>query len=126
MSERSRRPGRALTATALLLAFTAVGCGTSAYARREKVDRQLTVEVRDRLMSTTDLSSARIEAKSYAGVVALLGEAPDEDSRLRAERVAGAVPGVVRVNNLILVVKSASKTEGSSPAQGALFISRAD
>ncbi len=126
MRELSRRPGRTLAAAALLLAATAAGCGSSAYARRERVDRQLTVEVRDRLASTAALSAARIDAKSYEGVVALLGEAPDEDSRLQAERVAGAVPGVVRVNNLILVVKSASKTEGSSPAQGALFMSRAD
>lgn len=126
MRELSRDPGRALAAAAILLASTATGCGTSAYAQRERVDRQLTVEVRDRLASTAALSAARIDAKSYAGVVALLGEAPDEDARLQAERVAGAVPGVVRVNNLILVVKSASKTEGSSPAQGALFMSRAD
>jgi len=126
MRELSRRPGRTLTAAALLLGFAAASCGTSSYARRERVDRQLTVQVRDRLAATAELSTVRIDAKSYAGVVALLGEAPDEDSRLRAERVAGAVPGVVRVNNLILVVKSASKTEGSSPAQGALFISRAD
>ena len=88
--------------------------------------RALWIEVRDRLASTAELSAARIDAKSYAGVVALLGEAPDESSKRQAERVAGAVPGVVRVNNLILVVKSASKTEGSSPAQGALFMSRAD
>jgi hypothetical protein len=126
MRERARHPGTALAAAALLLAATAAGCGTSAYAQRERTDRQLTVEVRDRLASTAALSSARIDAKSYAGVVALLGEAPDDAARLQAERVAGAVPGVVRVNNLILVVKSASKTEGSSPAQGALFISRAD
>lgn len=126
MRKTTRRPGRTLAAAALLLPWIAAGCGSSTYARRERVDRQLTVEVRERIASTPELSSARIEAKSYSGVIALLGEAPDEESKVGAERVASAVPGVVRVNNLILVVKSASKTEGSSPGQGALFISRAD
>ncbi|HVE65458.1 MAG TPA: BON domain-containing protein [Thermoanaerobaculia bacterium] len=121
-----RRPGGTLAAAAILLAVTAAGCGSSSYARRERGDRVLTVQVRDRLASTQALSAARIDAKSYSGVIALLGEVPDEDSRIRAEKVAGAVPGVVRVNNLILVVKSASKTEGSSPAEGALILSRAD
>lgn len=111
---------------ALLLAGTAAGCGSSAYARREQADRHLTVHVKDQLKSAPVLSAARIDASCYSGVVALLGEAPDEDTRVRAESIASAVPGVVRVNNLIVVVKSASKTEGSSPAEGALFISRAD
>lgn len=126
MREMARRPGARLAAAAILLAVTAAGCGSSSYARRERLDRDLTVQVRDRLASTPALSSARLDAKSYSGVIALLGEVPDESSRTQAERVAGAVPGVVRVNNLILVVRSASKTEGSSPAEGALFLSRAD
>lgn len=126
MQETAGRPGRTLVAAALFLAATAAGCGSSAYARRDRADRQLTVQVRGELAAVQTLSAARIDATSYSGVVALFGEVPDEDLRLRAEKVAGAVPGVVRVNNLILVAKSASKTEGSSPGQGALIISRAD
>jgi len=126
MREIVRRPGGTLAAAAILLAVTAAGCGSSSYARRERVDRELTAQVRDRIASTPALSAARIDAKSYSGVIALLGEVPDEESRTRAESVTVAVPGVLRVNNLILVVKSASKTEGSSPAEGALIISRAD
>jgi hypothetical protein len=126
MHDLAGRPGRTLSAAVFLLAVTAAGCGSSAYARRETADRQLTAQVRERLASAPALSSARIDAASYSGVVALLGEVPDEDLKARAEKVAGAVPGVVRVNNLILVAKSASKTEGSSPGQGALIISRAD
>ena len=126
MRDLTGRPGRILAAAAFLLAGTAVGCGSSGYAQRERSDRQLTVQVRGELASVPTLSAARIDATSYSGVVALFGEVPDEDLKLRAGKVAGAVPGVVRVNNLILVAKSASKTEGSSPAEGALIISRAD
>jgi hypothetical protein len=126
MRDLARRPGRTLAAAALLLAGMAVGCGSSAYARREHADRRLTVQVRGELASVPTLSAARIDATSYSGVVALFGEVSDEDVKSRAEQVARAVPGVVRVNNLILVAKSASKTEGSSPAEGALIISRAD
>lgn len=79
-----------------------------------------------RLASTPALSTVKLEAKSHWGVVVLLGEVPEEGLSVQAERVASTVPGVVRVNNLILVVKSASKSEGSSPAEGALFMSRAD
>jgi len=86
----------------------------------------LSARVDDRLAAAPALSSAKLEAKSHWGVVALLGEVSDESLKTAAERVASSVPGVVRVNNLILVAKSASKSEGSSPGQGALFISRAD
>jgi hypothetical protein len=122
----TRRPGRILAAAALLLPWIAAGCGSSTYARREQGDRMLSALVDDRLAATPALSSAKLAAKSHWGVVALLGEVPDESSKTAAERVASSVPGVVRVNNLILVAKSASKSEGSSPAEGALFISRAD
>ena len=115
-----------LAAALLLLPLVAAGCGSSSYARRESGDRQLSAEVDERLASTPTLSSARLEAKSHGGVIALLGEVPGEELKVEAERIASAVPGVVRVNNLILVVKSASKSEGSSPGQGALIISRAD
>jgi BON domain-containing protein len=120
------RPGTFLAAAIILLAGAAAGCGSSAYALRERADRQLTVQVRGELASVPTLSAARIDATTYSGVVALFGEVPDEDLKYRAGKVAGSVPGVVRVNNLILVAKSASKTEGSSPAEGALIISRAD
>ncbi|MDQ5872626.1 MAG: BON domain-containing protein [Acidobacteriota bacterium] len=115
-----------LAAASLLLPLIAAGCGSSSYARRESGDRQLSARVDGRLASTPELSSVKLAAKSHSGVIALLGEVPEEALRLQAERVASTVPGVVRVNNLILVVKSASKSEGSSPVQGALFISRAD
>src|SRR5688500_13377503 len=110
MRKMARRPGKILPAALLLLPLIAAGCGSSTYARRANGDRQLSAQVDDRLASTPTLSSVRLEAKSHWGVVALLGEVPEEELRLQAEQVASAVPGVVRVNNMILVVKSASKS----------------
>lgn len=126
MRTMALRPGRILAAASLLLPLIAAGCGSSTDARRENRDRQLSAQVDDRLASTPALSSVKLEAKSHRGVVALLGEVPEEALKPQAEKVATTVPGVVRVNNLILVVKSASKSEGSSPAEGALFMSRAE
>lgn len=122
----ARRPGRILAAAPVLLTLLAAGCGSSIYARRENGDRQLSAQVDERLVSAPALSSLKLEAKSHGGVVALLGEVPEEGLKLQAEKLASTVPGVIRVNNLILVVKSASKSEGSSPAEGALFMSRAE
>ncbi|HEY3169590.1 MAG TPA: BON domain-containing protein, partial [Thermoanaerobaculia bacterium] len=82
--------------------------------------------VDERLAASPALSAGKVEAKSHWGVVALLGEMPDERLRREAERVASAVPGVARVNNLILVVQDASRAEGSAPANGTLLMARTD
>jgi hypothetical protein len=126
MRTTARCARRTLVAAALLLAGIAAGCGSSSYARREQGDRQLSALVGERLASSPALSTVRLDAKSHRGVIALLGEVPGEELKAQAETIAAMVPGVVRVNNLILVVKSDSKSAGSSPATGALFISRAD
>ena len=122
----ARRPGRILAAASLLLSLISAGCVSASQARRERGDRQLSAQVDGRLASTPTLASVKIEAKSHWGVVALLGEVPEESLKVQAESVASTVPGVVRVNNLILVVKSASKSGESSPPEGALLMSRAD
>ncbi len=126
MGKTSKHRWRSLAAASALLAVLAAGCGSSAYARRTAEDRHLSARVGDSLAASPGLSGVNVEARSHWGVVALLGEVPDEALRQEAERAATAVPGVVRVNNLILVVKGASKAEGRAPAAGALFIARAD
>lgn len=122
----ARRPGRILAAASLLLPLIAAGCGSSTYARRQSGDRQLSAHVDERLASASALSSLKLEAKSHWGVVVLLGEVYEERLKMQAEQLATSVPGVVRVNNMILVVKGVSKSEGSSPAEGALFMTRAE
>lgn len=126
MSKRS--PGRAnrLLAGPLLLAFFAVGCGSSAYERRTGADRLLSARVDESLAASSALSGLKVEGRSHYGVVALLGEVPDDGLSRHAEQLASEVPGVVRVNNMILVVSGSSRAAESAPARGAMFIARAD
>jgi hypothetical protein len=115
-----------LAAAVILLAGFAAGCGSSAYARRTDSDRLLSAQVDERLAAISSLAGSRVVARSHWGVVALLGEVPEEQLKREAERVATTVPGVVRVNNLILVAKEAWRVGGSAPPQGSLTIARAD
>src|SRR5437016_112718 len=117
---------RRLLAGVVLLAGLAAGCGSSAYARRTDQDRLLSARVEERLAAISSLAGSRVEARSHWGVVALLGDVPEEALKLEAEQVAAAVPGVVRVNNLILVAKEASRAVGSARPRGSLTIARAD
>jgi osmotically-inducible protein OsmY len=126
MGNRSQRRTRLVATAAVLLsaAAVAVGCGSSAYARRTAEDQRLSARVEERLAAMSALARARVEARAHWGVVALLGEVPDEQWKHAAEQLAATIPGVVRVNNLILVVKGASQAEGSPPPAGSLLIAR--
>jgi osmotically-inducible protein OsmY len=126
MTNRSRNDRYFRAAAFAVVAALAVGCGSTGHARRVAADQRIAVLVGERFAASPELSNANVVAKSYAGVVALLGEAPDENVMREAEREAASVPGVVRVNNMMLVVKGASRTAGSAPAKGALVIARAD
>ena len=102
------------------------GCGSSDYARRRVADQSLSAQVGQRLAADPALVDANVAARSHSGVVALVGEAPNDQARLEAERVAGAVPGVARVDNLILVAKGDSKAAASAPVTSTLFMSRTE
>ena len=53
-----------------------------------------------------------------------MGEVPEEQLREDAGQLAVGVPGVIRVNNLILVVKGDSQAEGSPLPADSLLIAR--
>jgi len=120
----TQRGAKVLFAATIALLFAGAGCGSSDYARRRDADERLSAQVGRELLAAPGLSAARVEARSHWAVVALVGEAPDEESRSAAGRIAGAVPGVARVNNLILVVKGDSRAEGSAPGKSALILAR--
>jgi hypothetical protein len=110
----------------LSIAILGAGCASSTYARQREADRQLSEHVAEQLASVPALSTAKVAARSHWGVVALVGEVPDEDSKREAERVAGGVAGVVRVDNLILVIKGDSRAGASAPAASTLILARTD
>jgi osmotically-inducible protein OsmY len=112
------------TAAVLLAAVGAGGCGSSDYSRRTAEDARISQLVERELATTSELSGASVQARSHWGVVALLGEVPEEQQKRAAGQVAVTVPGVVRVNNLILVVKGASQAEGSPLPADSLLIAR--
>jgi hypothetical protein len=126
MCRTTQRGAKLLISASITLAFLGAGCGSSNYAVRRQADEQLSARIGDELARAPALSTAKVEARSHWGVIALVGEAPDEESRREAERIAGSVPGVARVNNLILVVKGDSRAAGSAPATGALKLARTD
>jgi hypothetical protein len=127
MEKRSPSTTRILATTALFLAAVgAAGCGSSAYSRRTADDARLSALVEQRLTTTAGLSPSRVRARSHWGVVALVGEVPEEQLKQDAGQLAVGVPGVVRVNNLILVVKGNSQAEGSPLPADSLLIARTD
>ena len=66
-------------------------------------DTGITASVKTALAADPTLSVLKIEVDTEAGVVSLTGPAPDEKSRERAAVLAAAPPGVVRVDNRLVV-----------------------
>jgi hypothetical protein len=125
MLNKGQRKGRIAFGALLVMATFGAGCASD-YASRREADERLSAAVGQRLEADAALSGARVAARSHGGVVALVGEVPDERQKFEAARVAGAVAGVTRVDNLILVVKGDSRAAGSAPAKEALILARTD
>lgn len=110
-----------MIAATILLAFAA-GCATSKHAERQRGDESLTARANEAL-SAAGLDSRRIEARSYHGVVALLGEASASECR-QAERALLRIPGVVRVNTLVFN-EGSSRVSGFARSEKAPILARA-
>ena len=66
-------------------------------------DAAITAAVKTALAADPKLSALQIEVDTEGGVVSLQGPAPDARSRERAEVLAAAPSGVVRVDNRLVV-----------------------
>lgn len=120
---RLSRPAGIAAAVGFAAAFAALGgCASSPHRLAADSDRELSSRA-NQALSAAGFDSRRIEARSYRGVIALLGEGADGESR-EAQRVVLAVPGVVRVNNLVLN-EGPSTASGFSRARTAPIIARA-
>jgi osmotically-inducible protein OsmY len=73
-------------------------------------DAGITAAVKTSLAADPKLSALKIDVKTEAGVVSLSGPAPDAQSRERAEVLAAAPTGVVRVDNRLVVLPPAAAT----------------
>jgi osmotically-inducible protein OsmY len=67
-------------------------------------DAALFRSVQRRLLDDEELEDLAIAAEAAKGVVTLRGTVPDQETRVRAEEIAGETPGVVAVENEIEVV----------------------
>ena len=69
-------------------------------------DARITAEVNAQLARDPALSALRIDVDADAGHVVLIGSAPSEPARERAEQLAREIDGVVAVDNRLIVTPS--------------------
>lgn len=83
---------------------TAVAAGVAAAGAAEAMaDAAITAAVKTALAADPALSALKIDVSTSQGVVRLDGPAPDPRARERAEMIAAAPQGVVRVDNRLVV-----------------------
>jgi hyperosmotically inducible periplasmic protein len=68
-------------------------------------DAAITTSINADLIKDPDLSVMKIDVDTKLGAVVLNGLAPNEAARQRAEKIAGAVKGVTKVQNNLTVKK---------------------
>ncbi|MEP6767581.1 MAG: hypothetical protein ABJC61_02845 [Acidobacteriota bacterium] len=125
MSRKTSQPiDRATRAAgvALLAATLGAGCATSAHTAATHADREISRRANEALAQAG--LGTHLEARSYRGVVALLGQGQDGEVQV-AQRAVLSVTGVVRVNNLVLSGGS-STSSGFARAKGAPIIARVE
>ena len=87
-------------------AEAAGGAATAVDQMRESVqDTNITAAVKTALAADPTLSVLKIDVTTKEGVVHLKGPAPDDKSRSRAEVLAAAPTGVVKVDNQLVVAQ---------------------
>lgn len=98
-------------ATVAILAVSIQGCNTDQSPRAQFNDAQITTQVKSKLASDVNASSlTNINVNTTNGVVTLAGQVGTTDIKARAEKVASAVPGVVRINNDLQVSPDSAST----------------
>jgi len=80
-----------------------VPAGAAAAVADQASDAAITAAVKAELARDSQLGLLRIEVDTLDGRVVLRGNAPDAAARERATMLAGAVSGVVAVENLLAV-----------------------
>lgn len=69
-------------------------------------DAAITASINADLLKDPDLSVLKIDVDTKMGAVVLNGLTPSEEARARAEKIATAVKGVMKVDNKLTVKKS--------------------
>lgn len=109
-------------AVVVVLALTVTGCrsATGRSFGQQWDDKTVTAHVKTKLMGDTFGNLFSTDVSTNFGVVRLGGNVATEEQRAEAERIAGRVAGVKRVQNDLVVVprqqKVASASDGTPPA----------
>ena len=117
-SNRILRPGPRprVAGWALLVLLASAACASPAYHRLRVADEQLSRNANASLRERLPATCRGVEARAYRGVVTLLGHAETREQHGLAERAVEGLPGVDRVNNLILLADF-SAAAMSAPAE---------
>jgi len=109
-------------------------CASSPHRAAVTADRELARRANEALAQAAEAAAAsatgaageanRIEVTCYRGVASLLGESSQPAAQV-AERIVRDVPGVVRVNNLLISNQGPSATSGSARSEKAPITARA-
>jgi hyperosmotically inducible periplasmic protein len=79
---------------------------TSDGSKRVVSDTAITASIKTDYLKDPDLSVLKIDVDTRSGVVTLNGLAENEEARLRAERIAQSVKGVVEVRNFLVIKRA--------------------
>ena len=109
-------PRPRMTGCALLLLLAGAACASPAYHRLRAADEQLSRKVNASLREQLRGTCPGVEARAYRGVITLLGQAQTPAQRGIAQQAVEGLPGVERVNNLILVA-DLSAAANAAPAE---------
>jgi hypothetical protein len=121
--KQSPRPFSSAIAIVALVVLSSA-CASSPHAREVNGDRILAERANGALsLSTLSGDRPQLVVRCYRGVATLLGNASETDAQ-RAARIVETVPGILRVNNLVLN-ESASTASGSTRSEKAPMLARA-
>lgn len=102
------KTGEAVTAVQESTVAPAANAVSAGAAETGKVmtDTAITASIKTDFLKDPDLSVLKIDVDTRGGVVTLNGLAGDEDARVRAEKMAGAIKGVKEVRNFLVVKRA--------------------
>jgi hyperosmotically inducible periplasmic protein len=93
------------TISSATITLSADASATAAKTSDAISDAAITTSINADLIKDPDLSVMKIDVDTKLGAVVLNGLAPNEAARQRAEKIAGAVKGVTKVQNNLTVKK---------------------
>lgn len=100
----------------LVVAVFAVGLGLIIGCSKARNDETIMTGIKAGLFSDTQTKSANIDVIVKNGTVTIVGEVPDENTRYEAFKIAKETPGVVNVQDQMILPQAADTTPRKTTA----------